>query len=84
MPTQEQQKYLSKLQNAEGAAYNHQFWEHEDRCLPDIRVELRQKIMDWFEDPSGECIFWLNGMAGTGKSVIWVSIRLVIWYILYL
>jgi len=33
-------------------------------------VELRQKIMDWFEDPNGECIFWLNGMAGTGKSTI--------------
>jgi len=26
--------------------------------------------MDWFEDPDGECIFWLNGMAGTGKSTI--------------
>jgi len=33
-------------------------------------VELRQKIMDWFEDPNGEYIFWLNGMAGTGKSTI--------------
>jgi len=26
--------------------------------------------MDWFEDPDGEYIFWLNGMAGTGKSTI--------------
>jgi len=59
-----------RLPDAEGAAYNHRLWEHEDRCLPDTRVELRQKIMDWFEDPDGECIFWLNGMAGTGKSTI--------------
>lgn len=70
MQTQEQQTFLSKLQDAEGAAYNHRLWEHEDRCLPETRVELRQKIMDWYEDPNGECIFWLNGMAGTGKSTI--------------
>ncbi|KAF8457004.1 quinon protein alcohol dehydrogenase-like superfamily [Terfezia claveryi] len=58
------------LPDAEGAAYNHRLWEHEDRCLPDTRVDLRRQIMDWFEDPNGECIFWLNGMAGTGKSTI--------------
>jgi len=68
--TEKQQKCLSKLPDAEGAAYNHRLWEHEDRCLPDTRVELRRTIMDWFEDPNGECIFWLNGMAGTGKSTI--------------
>ncbi|RPB18114.1 hypothetical protein L211DRAFT_752050, partial [Terfezia boudieri ATCC MYA-4762] len=68
--SQEQQKCLSRLPNAEGAAYNHRLWEYEDRCLPDTRVDLRQQIMDWFENPKGECIFWLNGMAGTGKSTI--------------
>jgi len=26
--------------------------------------------MDWCDDPNGKCIFWLNGMAGTGKSTI--------------
>ncbi len=26
--------------------------------------------MSWAEDPHAECIFWLNGMAGTGKSTI--------------
>jgi hypothetical protein len=26
--------------------------------------------MGWAEDPRGKCIFWLNGMAGTGKSAI--------------
>jgi len=55
---------------AEGAAFNHRLWEHEDRCLPDTRVELRQQIMKWYEDLSSPCIFWLNGMAGTGKSTI--------------
>ena len=26
--------------------------------------------MVWTDDPAGKCIFWLNGMAGTGKSTI--------------
>jgi len=38
--------------------------------LQDTRVELRKQIMDWCDDPSSKCIFWLNGMAGTGKSTI--------------
>ncbi|KAF3298062.1 hypothetical protein TWF132_004201 [Orbilia oligospora] len=27
-------------------------------------------IENWVEDPQGHCVFWLNGMAGTGKSTI--------------
>jgi len=38
--------------------------------LQDTRVELRKQIMDWCDDPDSKCIFWLNGMAGTGKSTI--------------
>jgi len=26
--------------------------------------------MDWCDNPNSKCIFWLNGMAGTGKSTI--------------
>ena len=66
----EQTTNLSKLPRAEGAAYNHRLWEHEDRCLRNTRVTLRQQIMDWCDDPNGRCIFWLNGIAGTGKSTI--------------
>ncbi|OJJ45212.1 hypothetical protein ASPZODRAFT_143860 [Penicilliopsis zonata CBS 506.65] len=42
----------------------------EDECLPDTRVELRQTIADWIDDPNGKALFWLNGLAGTGKSTI--------------
>jgi len=38
--------------------------------LEDTRVELRKQIMDWCDDLNSKCIFWLNGMAGTGKSTI--------------
>ena len=55
---------LSKLPYAKASAYNHKEWQHEDQCFPDTRVELLSNI------PSSEYIFWLNGMAGTGKSTI--------------
>jgi len=58
------------LLSAKGAAYNDRTWEHEDLCLPDTRVQLRQQITEWYENPRSPCIFWLNGMAGTGKSTI--------------
>jgi len=55
---------------AKGAAHNDWVRRHEDHCLQDTRVELRKQIMDWCDDPDSKCIFWLNGMAGTGKSTI--------------
>ena len=36
----------------------------------DSQVALRQEIIRWADDQQGHCIFWLNGMAGTGKSTI--------------
>jgi len=65
-----QSQNLSKLPLAEGAVHTHRLWEHEDHCLPDTRVALRQQIIDWSDNCESKCIFWLNGMAGTGKSTI--------------
>ena len=31
---------------------------------------LLSEIAEWAMSPEGKCIFWLNGMAGTGKSTI--------------
>ncbi|KAF8244588.1 hypothetical protein K440DRAFT_471685, partial [Wilcoxina mikolae CBS 423.85] len=61
---------LSKLPCADGAAFNSRLREHESQCLPDTRVDLLEQIMNWSNNPSDACIFWLNGMAGTGKSTI--------------
>ncbi|KAK3305060.1 uncharacterized protein B0T15DRAFT_188014 [Chaetomium strumarium] len=61
---------LSKLPIAKDAAFDSHADEHDARCHPDTRVDLRREIMSWADDPKGECIFWLNGMAGTGKSTI--------------
>jgi hypothetical protein len=39
-------------------------------CLPNTRVDLLHEIYDWAEGQDERCIFWLNGLAGTGKSTI--------------
>lgn len=44
--------------------------QHEVECLLGTRVELLNQIAEWAVSPQGKCIFWLNGMAGTGKSTI--------------
>lgn len=44
--------------------------QHEDICLPGTRTELLQQITEWAQSPDGKCIYWLKGMAGTGKSTI--------------
>jgi hypothetical protein len=41
-------------------------------CIPGTRTEVLQEILTWAKDTSAECapIFWLNGLAGTGKTTI--------------
>ncbi|KAL8299114.1 hypothetical protein RB593_009143 [Gaeumannomyces tritici] len=61
---------LSKLFIAKGAAFDAQANEHDPSCHPDTRVDLLADIHKWIKDPNAKCIFWLRGMAGTGKSTI--------------
>lgn len=67
-----QRELLSKLSRAERAAYNSYAWEHSSTCLPDTRLDIRKQIMAWSENVSTTtpCIYWLSGVAGTGKSTI--------------
>ncbi|KAM3075289.1 hypothetical protein ACMFMG_007269 [Clarireedia jacksonii] len=39
-------------------------------CLPNTRVDLLQEIYHWADGKDERFIFWLNGLAGTGKSTI--------------
>ncbi|KAJ8063425.1 hypothetical protein OCU04_008644 [Sclerotinia nivalis] len=61
---------LNRLPIAEGAAFDSYEDQKESKCLPGTRIELQQQILDWADDPDGKCIFWLKGIAGTGKSTI--------------
>jgi hypothetical protein len=68
------QKFVVRNLNpkdAEGAAFDSGPAEERDaRCLGSTRVELLRRVDEWSYDPEGKCIFWLQGMAGTGKSTI--------------
>ena len=61
---------LSKLPTANDAAFDSYADEHDARCHPETRTELLKDIDEWARNPKGKGIFWLNGMAGTGKSTI--------------
>ena len=43
---------------------------HHDVCLRGTRESVLSDIMRWAEDPHEKHVFWLNGLAGTGKSTI--------------
>ncbi|GLA56770.1 hypothetical protein AtubIFM54640_000429 [Aspergillus tubingensis] len=61
---------LNKLPIAEGAHFNSHMDEDQVECLKNTRVELLDDITDWVDEPEGKTIFWLRGVAGTGKSTI--------------
>ena len=61
---------LAKLPTARGASFNSHAEEHNARCLPNTRTELLHDITEWAKSKDGKPIFWLSGMAGTGKSTI--------------
>jgi hypothetical protein len=63
-------RQIAKLPCADDAAFDSQLWEQKPQCLPETRVQLRRQIEAWSERPHGPCVFWLKGMAGTGKSTI--------------
>lgn len=54
----------------EQAAFDSFDNQHGEQCLTGTRTELISQIDQWATSPQGRCIFWLNGMAGTGKSTI--------------
>jgi hypothetical protein len=58
------------LPSVEAAAFDSHVNEFDARCHPGTRIDLLRRIREWAQDPKGKCIFWLNGMAGTGKSTI--------------
>lgn len=60
---------LDKLPYAKGAMFNSYGGDHMT-CHPATRVDLLRQIQDWARQPQSKSIFWLNGMAGIGKSTI--------------
>jgi hypothetical protein len=61
---------LDRLPRAEDAPFDSFAKQHEPACLPDTRVALLHEIYSWADSQDERCIFWLSGLAGTGKSTI--------------
>jgi NACHT domain len=61
---------LNSLPIAEDAQFNAYQRQHDLTCLSDTRVELLREIYKWADSYDERCIFWLNGLAGTGKSTV--------------
>jgi hypothetical protein len=62
---------LDRLPFAEQAAFNSSEKQFDPLCLKDTRVEVLAEIRAWIHNVEDEkCVFWLSGMAGTGKSTI--------------
>ncbi|CAG8980066.1 hypothetical protein HYALB_00013391 [Hymenoscyphus albidus] len=61
---------LSLLPNAADAPFNSVEHQNELLCLPNTRANLLQEIYDWANRQDERYIFWLNGLASTGKSTI--------------
>ncbi|KII95974.1 hypothetical protein PLICRDRAFT_151028 [Plicaturopsis crispa FD-325 SS-3] len=58
---------LEKLPRALDASFESS---DRDSCLAGTRQELLVQIFEWAENPHGHSIYWLNGMAGVGKTAI--------------
>jgi len=43
---------------------------NREGCLRGTRRDVFLQLEDWLEDKQGQNVFWLNGIAGTGKSTI--------------
>ncbi|KAH7110217.1 hypothetical protein B0J13DRAFT_682307, partial [Dactylonectria estremocensis] len=66
----DQKMVLDRLPVADGAFFDSHGDGHNATCLPNTRVNLLRQIHQWAKDPCAKSIFWLKGMAGTGKSTI--------------
>ncbi|KLJ11401.1 hypothetical protein EMPG_09706 [Blastomyces silverae] len=67
-----QSQLLGKLHRAEYAAFN--TYTKADRpppiCLEGTRVDILREIQHWGDGHREECMFWIKGLAGTGKSTL--------------
>ncbi|KAG8794901.1 hypothetical protein FRC12_020318 [Ceratobasidium sp. 428] len=63
---------LSSLNPAKMAIYDSNASSQLGRrgCTQDTRQLVLRRLQDWASDPKGARVYWMNGMAGTGKTTI--------------
>ncbi|KAF3904307.1 hypothetical protein ABW20_dc0101839 [Dactylellina cionopaga] len=75
--SRDQRINLEKLPVVKGAMFRSLEDQHEPLCLPETRSDILRVIEEWVKKPRAQGqgqsdgrIFWLRGMAGTGKSTV--------------
>ncbi|KAF5672420.1 heterokaryon incompatibility protein het-E-1 [Fusarium circinatum] len=63
---------IDQLPYVSDAVWDSHAEEHNTTCLENTLEDILRTIMDWAEDATdqSQTVFWLYGMAGTGKSTI--------------
>ncbi|KAJ4854901.1 WD domain, g-beta repeat domain-containing protein [Trichoderma breve] len=65
-----QEIVLSKLRIADAATFDSSADGEQSFCLEGTRSHIIAQIEEWGTNSDSQSVFWLNGMAGTGKSTI--------------
>ncbi|KAI1052917.1 hypothetical protein LB506_009967 [Fusarium annulatum] len=63
---------IDQLPYVSDAVWDSHAEEHNATCLENTRKDILREIKEWAEDTTDQSktVYWLNGMAGTGKSTI--------------
>ena len=69
-------RLLETLAYISDAPFNSYENQRHRPCLENTRVEVLNDIVQWASGAPTQCIFWLKGMAGTGKSTVAISVAL--------
>ncbi|KAK8059160.1 Vegetative incompatibility protein [Apiospora saccharicola] len=62
--------YVTKLPVVDEACYSSDDVQRSPKCMDGTRIGILKEIEGWASNQSGESFFWLDGLAGTGKSTI--------------
>jgi hypothetical protein len=65
---------VDRLKPAHSALFDDAEAETTPSCLKGTRVNLLADIEKWMADPLGKPVYWLTGVAGTGKTTIAQSV----------
>lgn len=70
--------FIARLPYAQDALFNSNTSQHDATCLANTRVDLLNQVYKWVDREGEQYIFWLSGLAGTGKTTVARSVAR--WY----
>lgn len=70
--------FIARLPYAQDAPFNSNTSQHDATCLANTRVDLLKRVYEWADGEGEQYIFWLSGLAGTGKTTVARSVAR--WY----